>query len=279
MSREIDNIGIIAGGGQFPMIVADAAKKQGLHVTAVAFEGEADQALSHKVDELVWIKLGQLGKLIKAFKKRNVAKALMAGTITKSKMFGNIQPDLKGLAFLSKFALFHDDNILRALAGELYDEGIEIVSSTIYLPDLLAPEGCLTKRKPGKEEKRDIEIGWKMAKELGRLDIGQCVVIRDKTVLALEAIDGTNATILRGGKIAGEKAVVVKVSKPDQDLRFDVPSVGLETIRSMVEVKAGVLAVEAGKTLIFDRDKMVSLANENKISIISCNMQDTKLNI
>ena len=271
-----DNIGIIAGGGQFPVIVADAAKKQGLRVTVVAFEGEADPALTDRVDEIEWIKLGQLGKLIKAFKQRNVSKALMAGSINKSRMFGNIKPDLKGLAFLSKFAIFHDDNILRSLASELYEEGIEIVSSTIYLPELLAPEGCLTKRTPNKEEKRDMEIGWKVAKELGRLDIGQCVVVRDKTILALEAIDGTNATILRGGEIAGEKAVVVKVSKPDQDLRFDVPSVGLETIQSMLEVKASLLAVEAGKTLVFDREKMIDLANENKISIISCNLQDAR---
>lgn len=276
MSEEIDNIGVIAGGGQFPMIVADAARKQGIRVTAVAFEGEADQELSDKVDEIEWIKIGQLGKLIKSLKKRNITKALMAGTINKSRMFGDINPDLKGLAFLSKFAIFHDDNILRALADELYKEGIEIISSTIYLPELLAREGCLTKRKPGKDEKKDVEIGWKVAKELGRLDIGQCAVIRDKTILALEAIDGTNATILRGGKIAGEKSVVVKVSKPDQDLRFDVPSVGLETIKSMIEVKAGLLAVEAGRTLMFDRDKMIALADKNKISIISCNLQGAK---
>lgn len=274
MTSETDNIGIIAGGGQFPFIVADAARKRGLHVTAVAFEGEADKALSDKVDEIEWIKLGQLGRLIKAFKQRNISKALMAGSINKSRMFSNIKPDLKGLAFMSRFAIFHDDSILRALANELHEEGIDIVSSTIYLPELLAPEGCLTKRKPNKDEKRDIEIGWKVAKELGRLDIGQCVVIRDKTILALEAIDGTSATILRGGKIAGEKAVVVKVSKPDQDLRFDVPSVGMETIRSMIDVNAGLLAVEAGKTLIFDIKKMVDLADRNKISIVSCNSQD-----
>lgn len=274
MSEKIDNIGIIAGGGQFPMIVANAAKKQGLHVIAVAFEGEADQELENGVDEIVWIKLGQLGKLIKGLKKRNITKALMAGTINKRRMFGEFKPDIKGLAFLSKFAIFHDDNILRSFANELYREGIEIISSTVYLPDLLASEGCLTKRKPGKDEKKDMEIGWKVAKELGRLDIGQCVVIRDKTILALEAIDGTNATILRGGRIAGEKAVVVKVSKPDQDLRFDVPSVGLETIKAMIEVKAGLLAVETGKTLIFDRDKMIDLANENNISIVSFNLQD-----
>lgn len=275
MSEKMDNIGIIAGGGQFPMIVADAAKKQGLRVIAVAFEGEADQELENKVDEIVWLKLGQLGKLIKGFKKRNVTKALMAGTINKSRMFGDLKPDIKGIAFLSKFAIFHDDNILRAFANELYKEGIEIISSTVYLPDLLAPEGCLTKRKPGKDEKKDMEIGWKVAKELGQLDIGQCAVVRDKTVLALEAIDGTNATILRGGRIAGEKAVVVKVSKPNQDLRFDIPSVGLETIKAMIEVKAGLLAVETGKTLIFDRDKMIALADENNISIVSCSFQDT----
>ena len=274
MAGDIDNIGIIAGGGQFPLIVADAAKKQGLRVTAVAFEGEADKELSGRVDEIEWIRLGQLGKLIKVFKHRNVSKALMAGTINKSKMFGKIKPDIKGLAFLSKFAIFHDDNILRALADELNEEGIQIVSSTLYLPELLAPEGCLTKRKPDKEEKKDIELGWKIAKELGKLDIGQCAVVRKKTILALEAIDGTNATILRGGKIAGGRAVIVKVSKPDQDMRFDVPSVGIDTIKAMIEANASVLAVEAGKTLVFDREKMIELANSNKISIMSCNLQD-----
>ncbi len=274
MADKTGNIGIIAGGGQFPLLAAEAARKKGLIVTAVAFEGEADPRITEIAHDTEWIGLGQLGRLIKAFRKRNVDKALMAGTISKGKMFSNIKPDLKGLTFLSKFAIFHDDNILRALARELFNEGIEIVSSTTYLPELLAPEQCFTKRKPSSEEERDIKIGWRIAKELGRLDIGQCVIIRDRTVLALEAIDGTNATILRGGKLAGEKAVVVKVSKPDQDLRFDVPSVGLETIESMVEVKASLLAIEAGKTLVFDSEKMVDLADRNKISIISCKLQD-----
>ena len=270
MASDINKIGIIAGGGQFPLMAADSAKKQGIGVIAVAFEGEADPDLGERVDEIVWIRLGQLGKLIDAFKKRSVDKALMAGSINKSRMFGNAKPDLRGLTFVSKFALFHDDSILRALADELKGEGIEIVDSTLYLPELLAVEGCYTKRKPSKKEKADIEVGWKIAGELGRLDVGQCVVVRNKTVLALEAIDGTNATIIRGGKIAGEKAVVVKVSKPDQDLRFDVPSVGPETINSMIEVKASVLAVEAGKTLIFDKEEMIKLADKNRISIVSC---------
>lgn len=269
MTEERERIGIIAGGGQFPLLAADSAKRNGVEVIAVAFEGEADPCLAERVDEIIWIKLGQLGRLISVFKKRNVEKALMAGTINKSRMFGNVKPDFRGLTFMSKFALFHDDNILRALADELMGEGIEIVSSTLYLPDLPAPEGCLTKRKPTREEKADMEAGWKIAKELGRLDIGQCVVIRKKTALAIEAIDGTNATILRGGKIAGEKAVVVKVSKPEQDLRFDVPSIGPETINAMIEAGASALAIEAGKTLLFDKDRMIKLADENRISVIS----------
>ena len=262
-------IGLIAGGGQFPLMLADAARERGLRVVAVAHLGEADPALSDKVDEIVWIKLGKLGQLIKFLKKNGVKSAFMAGTITKKRMFSRLRPDLKGLAIMSRLAVFHDDDILRAVAGELEKDGIEIVSSTFYLPELLAPLGCLTRRRPGKAEKEDIAFGWKVAKELGRLDIGQCVVVRQKTVLALEAIDGTDETIIRGGSLAGEKAVVVKVSKPAQDLRFDVPSVGLDTVRAMSRVGASVLAVEAGKTLIFDKLKMISHADKAGISIIS----------
>ena len=152
-------------------------------------------------------------------------------------MFEDIRPDVRGMIFISKLAVFHDDDILRAFAGELEKEGIETISSTHYLPDLIVKPGCFTKKKPNKSETADIEFGRKIAKELGKLDIGQCVVVRKKTVLALEAIDGTDATILRGGELAKEDAVVVKVSKPDQDLRFDVPSVGIETINTMIKVK------------------------------------------
>lgn len=261
-------IGLIAGGGQFPLLVADAARKQGTRVVAVAHYGETDAALSNKVDEIAWIKLGQLGQLIKTFKKFGVSKALMAGSIAKKKMF-DMRPDLKGLAIMSKLAIFHDDDILRSVTAEFAKEGIEIVSSTLFLPDLLAPEGCLTKRQPTTNEWTDIRFGWKIAKELGRLDIGQSVVVRKKTVLAIEAIDGTDATILRGGALAKEKAVVVKVSKPKQDLRFDVPCVGMETISVMKKVKGAVLAVEAGRTLIFDRPEMVAAADKEKIAVVA----------
>ncbi len=251
------------------MMVAEAARKQHISVVAVAHVGETDTSLSDLVNEITWIKLGQLGKLIKVFRKSGVTKALMAGSINKSSIFDNVRPDLKGVALISKLAVLHDDDILGAFAKELAKEGIEIVSSTTHLPELLSPSGCFTKRKPKKAEKEDIDFGWGVAKELGRLDIGQCVVVRKKTVLALEAIDGTNETILRGGRIAREKAVVVKVSKPQQDLRFDVPSVGLETVKVMSEVKASVLAIEAGKTLMFDRQEMITYADKCGISIIS----------
>jgi len=274
MPRNSENIGLIAGGGKFPLLAADAAKKHGFRVVAVAHMDETDPLLSDIVDHLTWVKLGQLGKLINTFKKNDVTKALMAGSINKQRMFGRVAPDLKGLALISKIAVFHDDSILKAVAREFSKEGIEIVSSTKYLPELIAPEGRLTKRKPSKSEKEDIQIGWSIAKEMGRMDVGQCVVIKRRTVLALEAIDGTNATILRGGRLAGGRAVVVKVSKPNQDLRFDVPSVGLETVKQMAQVGASVLALEAGKTLIFEKENMIDFADESDISIISMSDRD-----
>jgi DUF1009 family protein len=267
VSEEKEIIGIIAGGGRFPIMAADAARTHGHPVVAVAFREEADPELADRVDRIVWIHLGQLGHLIKGLKEHGVQKALMAGTITKRLMY-KLKPDLKGLAFMSKMAIFHDDGILGSLAEELRKEGIEIISATSFLPDLLASSGCITKRKPSRKEEEDIRFGWQMAKELGRLDIGQCVVVRAKTVLALEAMEGTDETILRGGRLAREKAVVIKVSKPNQDLRFDMPSVGLKTVENMSKVKASVLALEAGKTLIFDKSEMIQYADQAGISII-----------
>jgi DUF1009 family protein len=250
-------------------MVADSARRRGIKVIAVAHRGESAQELAKRVDEITWIKLGRLGQLVKAFKARDVRHVLMAGAINKTNMFGKVRPDLKGLAVMGKLLVMHDDDILRAVAGELEKEGITVVSSATYLPELLAPSGCLTKGRPRKEEEDDIDFGWRVAKELGRLDIGHCVVVRRRTVLAVEAIEGTNETILRGGSLAKERAVVVKVCKPNQDLRFDLPAVGPETVKAMITVKAAVLAIEAGKTLIFDRDEMVSSADAHGIAIVS----------
>jgi hypothetical protein len=235
----------------------------------VAHKGETVPELAEKVDEITWIGLGQFGHLVSAFKSKGVKHVLMAGAITKTTMFSDVRPDLKGLAVFGKLLIFHDDDILRTVARELEKEGITVVSSTTYLPELLAPCGCLTRREPRKEEVGDIEFGWMVAKELGRLDIGHCVVIRRKTVLAVEAIEGTNKTILRGGELAKERAVVVKVCKPSQDLRFDLPAVGLDTVKVMKTVNATVLAIEAGKTLIFDREEMIDLADDHGIAIVS----------
>jgi len=269
VSEQEDKIGLIAGSGKFPILIAETAARGGLKIIAVVHKGETDPELEKKVSSITWVGLGQFGHLLEAFKLSGVNKVLMAGGINKTNMFKNLRLDLKGMAIAGKLLVYHDDDILRAVANELEKEGIRVVSSAIYLPELLAPEGCFTKRRPNKEELTDIEFGWEMAKELGRLDIGHCVVVKRKTVLALEAIEGTDKTILRGGELAHKGAVVIKVCKPDQDLRFDLPAVGLNTIKTMSRVKASTLAIESGKTLVFDKEAMIRLANERGISIIS----------
>ena len=265
-------IGIIAGGGNFPKMAANAAKARGIEVVIAAIHGETASDIEKYADKTEWVKLGQLGKIINIFNKAHVTKALMAGTIKKRRLFDGIMPDIRGLSLITKLTLFHDDNILSSIAHEFEKDGIEIISSTSYLPELLACEGIFTKKKPNKEEQGEIKLGIKMVKELGKLDIGQCVVIRKKTVLAVEALEGTDETIRRGGNLAREGAIVVKASKPTQDLRFDIPTVGLDTINTMSEVRASVLAIEAGKTLIFDKEEMIAAADKNGICIVSVNM-------
>ncbi len=264
-----EKIGLIAGSGQFPVLFSRAARKAGVSVVAVGFEGETDPALVHEVDYMYMIKLGQLGKLIDCFKRHNVTQAAMAGAINKTRLYSRIRPDWRAVRFALKLKNKKDDFLLRALASELEQDGIIIKPSTVFLPDLLAPEGVLTVRHPNWRERRDIKFGWDIAKAIGKLDVGQCVVVKDQAVLAIEGIDGTDETIKRGGKLCGSGAVVVKVSKPNQDLRFDVPAVGLKTIEVMAEAKAGVLVIEAGKTLTFDLARMLELANSYGISVVS----------
>lgn len=261
-------IGLIAGKSKFPLLFAEAARRHGWEVVVAAHHGETEAAIETLAAACQWVYVGQLGKIIRFFKKNGVEQAVMAGGITKGRLFRHLRPDLRTLKIIGRARHSGDDGILRAVAQELAAEGIEIVSSTIFLPELLTPPGVLSRRSPTEAELRDIEFGFRIAKEIGRLDIGQCVVVRRRAVLAVEAIDGTDATIRRGGQLAGEKAVVVKVSKPHQDLRFDVPAVGLETIQVMREVRAGVLALEAGKTLMFDKQEMLRLADASGIAVI-----------
>ncbi len=263
-----ENIGIIAGGGQFPLLFAKAAREAGRRIVVVAFRGETDEAVAAWADAVCWTKLGQLGKVINFFKKEGVGETVFLGTITKTRIFRDVIPDFTALSLWNKIDRRQDDAILRAIARYLEEEGIRVIESTLYLRHLFFPCGVLSKKKPGRAQWQDIEFGWRNAKAIGKLDIGQCVVVRDSTVLAVEAIDGTDSTIERGGRLAGEKAVVVKVRKPDQDFRFDLPATGPTTIKNMRRVKASVLAVEAGQSLIFDREEMIKAANDAGIIVV-----------
>lgn len=271
-----DKIGLIAGSGQFPILFAQAARKKGMQVHAAAYKQEADPALDQHVDSLQWLYVGQIKKLIKYFHKHNVTQAVMLGAISKPRMFTNVRPDTKAIALIAGMRHTHDDALLRGFADILKAEGVEIKPSTFLLPEMLAPAGVWTRRQPSKQDHKDIELGWKLAKQIGRLDIGQCIIIRQGSVLAVEAIEGTDAAITRGGQLGRGQAVVVKVCKPDQDNRFDIPAIGLKTIQTMHEAKAQTLAIEAGKAVVFDRQAMIELADKHKISIVA--LTEGKLN-
>jgi DUF1009 family protein len=261
-------IGLIAGNGRFPIIFSDNARKMGLHVTAVAHEGETEPELARHVDRIHWIKIGQLNKLIRAFKDDDVRQVVMLGGIKKTHVFSTVRPDFRALALATRLALWKDDDILREIAAELEREGITICESTFGLEGILVEEGCLTRRQPSKKEWEDIRYGWEVAYDIGRLDIGQCVVIKDRVVVAVEAVEGTDGAIKRGGELAKDGAVVVKRCKPQQDLRFDLPAVGPRTIEVMVSVKAAVLAVEAGKTVMLDRELLIQQAQAHGIAVV-----------
>jgi DUF1009 family protein len=267
-------IGVIAGNGRFPIIFSDNARKMGLHVSAVAHEGETDPELERHVDRLHWVKIGQLNKLINAFKTDGVRNVVLLGGIKKTHIYSNVRPDFRVLALATKLVLWKDDDILRALAAELERDGITICESTFGLEGILVTEGTLTSRQPTKKEWIDIRYGWEVAKETGRLDIGQCVVVKDRTIVAVEAVEGTDEAIRRGGTLAKDGVVVVKRCKPQQDLRFDLPAVGPRTIQVMQSVKASVLAVEAGRSVMLDREQLLSQAEEAGIAVVGLTRQD-----
>lgn len=262
-------IGLIAGSGQFPIIFCKRAKAKGFQVYAAALLKETDPVLEEWADDLVWLHLGQVKRLVRFFKKNGVKEAVMMGAVRKTRMFRDVRPDMQAISIMANMRHTHDDGILRAFADYLGKNDIRIKPSTFLLPDLIAPKGCWTKRKPSRSEETDIRLGWEIVKEIGRLDIGQCVVVGGGSVLAVEAIDGTDATIRRGARLGKGNAVVVKVCKPIQDERFDIPAVGLQTIQTMQEAGADVLAVEAGKAVVFDKEKMVALADEAGICIVA----------
>jgi hypothetical protein len=257
----VKKLGLIAGNGKFPLLFAAEAKREGYAVIAVAHRGETPQEIERYADDVTWIHVGQLGKIIRALKDAGVTQAVMAGGIQKVRLFGSFRPDLRGMSLLARIKSREDDALLRGVADELAKEGIAVLESTLCLPGIVPHQGVLTPQVPNASQWEDIRLGFRVAKEVGRLGIGQTVVVKEHVVVAVEAVEGTDAAIARGGTLARSGCVVVKVSKPQQDLRFDVPAVGVDTIKNLHAVGGAVLAVEAEKTILLERDELVREAS------------------
>lgn len=264
----MESIGLIAGSGNLPLILLERIKKDGLRVVTIAFKGLSSDNLSDASDTTYWISPGELGSLIGILKDEGIKRAIMAGKVPKTLMFTDIEPDLRAMTFFLRLRDKKDESLLLALAEELESEGIILEGFTAYLNHLLVPKGVLTTRIPSEEEVKDIEFGLKIAREIGRLDIGQTVVIKNQALLAVEAIEGTDEAIKRGGKLGNGDVIVIKVSKPGQDMRFDVPVVGLKTMDALKEANAKVLALESGMTILLNREAMIKEADKIGLCII-----------
>ena len=260
-------LGLIAGNGRFPFLVLEGARKAGTSVAVAAIREETDPEIDRAAERVIWVGLGQLGKMLRFFKNEGVEKAIMAGQVKHVQIFSGAIPDVRMLKMLLRLPKRNTDALIGAVADELAGEGIELIDSTFFLKDQLPQSGTLTKREPDERERGDIEYGLEIAREIARLDLGQTIVIRDRACVAIEAMEGTDAVIRRAGQLVRGRLTVVKIAKPDQDMRFDVPVVGLPTIESMVASGATCLCLTAGKTLIFDREEMIGLANKTKIAI------------
>ncbi len=255
-------MGLIAGNGEFPLLFAQAAKKQQVPLVAVGMLGETRPELANLVEQLTWVRVGQLGRMIHVFKRAGVTEAAMAGGVRKTRLFGGMWPDWRSMWLLARCAVRRDDGLLRAVAYMFEDAGIAIVDSTRYMPEALAPPGVLTRDAPTGKQWRDLRYGYGIAREIGRLDIGQTVIVKAGAVVALEAIEGTDACIQRAGALTGGKnAVMVKIAKPSQDMRFDVPAIGVETIRNLAAAGIGVLGIEAHRTLMLQPEHVLHAAH------------------
>lgn len=262
-------LGIIAGNGAYPRELSEAARKAGVRkIVAAAFTDETDSSIEKLADTVEWLRVGQLGRLLKFFRENNVRQAIMAGQIAPKNLF-DLRPDVKALVVLAKLKQRNAESIFTAIADELKKENVDLLPATTFLDDQLATNGLIAGPKLSRAEEQDVDLGWNVAKEIARLDIGQTVIVKNGTVLAVEAFEGTNDAIKRGGALAREGAVMIKVAKPNQDMRFDVPVVGVETIKIATEAKLRVIAVEEGKTLLLERERVVGLAERAKISLVA----------
>ena len=261
-------LGIIAGNGVYPLLVADAARKAGVKkIVAAAFTGETDPVLGQHIDVVEWMRVGQLGRLLKFLREQDIHHAIMAGQIAPKNLY-DLRPDLKAVMLLGKLKQRNAESIFAALADELAKIEVDLLPATTFLEQSIAKLGLIAGPKLSSREEYDIDLGWNIAKEIARLDIGQTVIVKNGTIVAVEALEGTNEAISRGGALAREGAVMVKVAKPNQDMRFDVPIIGVETIRVATEAGLRVIAIEAGKTLFLQADAIANLAGAGSISII-----------
>ena len=260
--------GLIAGNGNFPFLVAEGAKKQGVDLSIIAIHEETDKRIEKAAENVVWVGIGQLGKMISFFKDHSVTKVIMAGQVKHVQIFSGALPDVRMLKMLWNLPRRNTVALIGGIADEMAKEGIELIDSTHFIQDHLAPAGVLTKRKPNEIELGNIEYGLHIAGQIAHLDLGQTIAVRAKACVAIEAMEGTDATIARAGELANGKLTIIKTAKPNQDMRFDVPVVGVPTVETMIKAGATCLSITAGKTLIFDREKMIKLANTNKICIV-----------
>ncbi|MEI6351986.1 MAG: UDP-2,3-diacylglucosamine diphosphatase LpxI [Verrucomicrobiota bacterium] len=262
------SLGIIAGNGAYPLTLAKCARAAGVErIVVTAFDNETDPALAGLVDEIEWMRVGQLGRMIRFFSSRNVGQVIMAGQIAPGNLF-DLRPDVKALIMLAKLRQRNAESIFGAIGDELARSGVELLPATTFMEQHLAGVGVFAGPRLSRREEEDVRYGFGIAKEVSRLDIGQTVVVKGGTVLAVEGFDGTNATIRRGGQLGRKDAVVVKVSKPNQDLRFDVPVIGPATLENAAEAQIRVLAVETGLTLVLDGERVAEMAARLKISVM-----------
>jgi len=268
MTLETQGWGLIAGNGRFPFLVLEGARSQGIEMAVIALKEEASPELEKVAKRLHWVSLGELSKAIALMQQEGVKNAVMAGQVKHNKIFSSIRPDWKLAKLLFSLPMKNTDSLIGAVAKVLEEEGIQLVDSTLFLKPLLPDAGVLTRRAPNEREMADMEYGLGVARYLAAMDIGQTVVIADRACIAVEAMEGTDETIARAARFAeGKPLVVVKVSKPKQDMRFDVPVVGLPTVEAMKKAGATGLAIDAGRTLLFDRAKLIEMADEVGITI------------
>jgi DUF1009 family protein len=265
----MEALGILAGSGQLPLVAAAEARRQGLRVVAVALREEADPSLAERVDAIHWVHVGQLGAVVRAFREERVTDVLLLGKVEITRLFSGARPDLMGAKLLLKVRDLRGDTLLEAIVDALAAEGIRVVETPPFLGPLLLRAGRLTRRAPTAREQGDIDLGRRIAREIAALRIGQTVVVKHGTVLAVESVEGTDEAIRRGGALGRGGVVVVKVSRIDQDLRFDLPTVGPGTLSALRDASATALALDAGRSLLLDRERFVAGADELDLAVVA----------